>query len=725
MPEMQSYDTVPIVLVVDDDPAQRLLLEETLIQAGMRVHQAKDGAEAVALFTRLNPDLVLMDIKMPVMDGLEACAQIRQLMEGKDVPIVLITGLDDHASIQQAFEADATDFITKPVNWPILNHRVRYLLKAKEAFHALRKSETRLSDAQRIAALGSWEWDLASDKLYWSDQVYRIFGQRPDSYETTYETFLNTVHPDDKESVKQAIQQSLNDHVPFNTDHRIILPDGSQRTVHEQAEVILSEGKPVYMQGTVQDITTRKETEQQIEYLAYYDSLTGLPNRTYFKHQAIRAINMAETEGSKVALLFLDLDEFKRINDTLGHDSGDELLKGIADNLTHSLRSTDCVAKADAPASSMLSRLGGDEFTIMLDGFSSANQVASVARRVLDKLTQPVTVLDQEFFITGCLGIAIYPDDGNDLETLFKHADIAMYQAKSRGRNEFQFYSRQLNRHSRKRLGLESKLRKALERDELLLHYQPQVSTKTGQISGLEALIRWQDPETGLVPPGEFITVAEESGLILPIGEWVLQTACNQTLRWQQNGLKPIRMSVNLSSNQFHQDNFIQNIKRTLDSSGLEPQYLELEMTESVIMQQLDKTITDLNKLKDLGVTISIDDFGTGYSSMSYLKRFPLDTLKIDRSFVTDISTDASDAAIVKAIITLAKSLDLTTVAEGVEEETQLAFLREQGCDLIQGYYFSRPLSADDAGHYLAGHGNLISTPDTLPPLQNQNYSHE
>jgi diguanylate cyclase (GGDEF)-like protein/PAS domain S-box-containing protein len=715
MPDKYPQENRPVALIVDDDPAQRLLLQEALIQAGLTVNEAGDGAEALTLFERLSPDLVIMDIKMPVMDGLEACSRIRQLPEGKYVPIVLITGLDDHESIKQAFDADATDFITKPVNWPILNHRVHYLLKASEAFSALHQSETRLFDAQRIAALGNWEWDIVNNKLHWSNQIYQIFGLQPQEFEATYEAFLNSVHPDDKEYVAESVNRALNDHEPYSIDHRIVLPDGSERTVHEQAEVILSkDGEPIRMQGAVQDITQRKMAEEQILHLAYYDTLTGLPNRMHFKEHANRTLDLARNDGTKVALMFLDLDEFKRVNDTLGHDIGDDLLKTIAQNLTEGLRTSDSVAKVEPLTSSAttLSRLGGDEFTILLGGFANGEQVAHVAQRVLDHLCRPVVVRDQEFFITGSIGIAVYPDDGEDVDTLQKHADIAMYQAKNHGKNGFQFYSERLNTRTPERLGLESKLRKALERDELVLHYQPQVSAATGDIIGMEALVRWEDPETGLVPPDRFIPAAEESGLILPIGEWVLQTACNQALAWQQAGFKPMKMSVNLSSHQFRQHGFIQAVQRALDSSRLSPQHLELEMTESVIMQQVNKTIADLKKLKDFGLCLAIDDFGTGYSSMNYLKRFPLDTLKIDRSFVKDISTDTSDAAIVKAIIALAKSLDLITIAEGVEMEAQLSFLREMGCDHIQGYFFSRPLPVNELEQFLTTNGAVVAYSD-------------
>ncbi|MBC8212184.1 MAG: EAL domain-containing protein [Gammaproteobacteria bacterium] len=585
---------------------------------------------------------------------------------------------------------------------------MRYLLKANEAFKALRQSQIRLSDAQRIAAMGNWEWHIESNQLQCSEQVYKIFDRPEKSYETNFDVFLNCTHPDDKKNLILSINESIDKHTPYNFSHRIILPDGSQRIVHEQAEIILSaEGKPVRLQGTIQDITSRKQAENQIQHLAYYDTLTGLPNRTHFKLIAKRTLDRANNEGIKAALMYIDLDQFKRINDTIGHDAGDNLLKNIADNLTHALRATDVVSITGQGTTSYLSRLGGDEFTILVDGFINSHKIAQVAQRVLEHLGQPVTLNDLEYYITGCMGIAIYPDDGEDIDTLLKHADIAMYQAKKRGRNDFQFYASRLNQNTRERLGMETRLRRALDKDELILHYQPQVSAINGEVIGLEALVRWQHDESGLVPPGDFIPIAEECGLIHPIGDWVLETACHQARKWQKAGLPAIRMSVNLSSHQFHQKNFIQNVTNILQGTGLDPQYLELEMTESVIMQQLKKTITDLNDLKQLGLSLSIDDFGTGYSSMSYLKRFPLDTLKIDRSFVTDITTDSSDAAIIKAIITLAKSLDLMTIAEGVEKIEQLTFLQQQGCDLIQGFYFSRPIPALEIEKYLIDHSSI------------------
>ncbi|MBI5557821.1 MAG: EAL domain-containing protein [Deltaproteobacteria bacterium] len=695
----------PVILIVDDDLAQRLLMRETLYDIDLVVLEAENGAEAVKVFGRNPPDLVLMDVKMPKMDGFAACAMMRKLPGGQDAAIVLVTGLDDFDSIQQAFDIGATDFITKPVNWPLLSHRVRYLLRASKAFRNLRQSERRLSIAQNIASLGNWDWDIDKNTVYCSEQMYRIFGFTQGESAAAYEMFLARVHPEERESVLDQVKKALQSRKPYSIDYRIVLPEGACRNVHEQADVVHdADGNAVSMHGTVQDITERINAEEKIRYLAYYDALTGLPNRQLFLEHVNQALLTAQRDRSKLALLYLDLDRFKRINDTLGHSAGDKLLKKISICLADSIRSSDIVAKACLPCKSgvTLSRLGGDEFTILLTGLAEGEHAARVARRILELLSLPVNIAGQEVYVSGSIGITLYPSDGDDVDTLLRNADVAMYHAKESGRNSFQFFSEQMNSRAMEKLSIETDLKKALERRELLVYYQPQIDLITGKVAGVEALVRWQHPRLGLVSPAMFIPIAEETGFIVEIGGWVMLESCRQARQWQQQGVPPLRMGVNISSLQFKQQSMASLVRQALEETGLEARYLELELTESAIMQNVDQVNDTLNELKEIGVNLSVDDFGTGYSSMSYLKRFPLDTLKIDRSFVKDITTDPNDAAIIKAIIALAKSLGLKTIAEGVETEDQLRFLREQRCDEMQGFLASKPLPAAEVEQFFA-----------------------
>jgi diguanylate cyclase (GGDEF)-like protein/PAS domain S-box-containing protein len=694
----------PVVLVVDDDMAQRLLMSETLLENNMAVEEAGDGVEALEIFRRISPDLVLMDVKMPRMDGFTACMEMRKIPKGIDTAIVLVTGLDDIASIQRAFDVGATDFMTKPVNWPLLSHRVRYLLRAVEAFYNLRQSEQRLSVAQKIAGLGNWDWDFDQGTVYCSSQMCLLCGLDPGEGRVSHEMFLQYVHPDEKEAVQDAVSKALKEKKPYCLEYRIQQADGSIRIILEQAEVEYDgNGTPLSMHGTVQDISERKQSEEKIRFLAYYDSLTGLPNRLLFSKYVEQAIFAAMRAKSKVALLYIGVDRFKRINDTLGHHVGDTLLKMIGTCLADSIRRSDIFGKFVLPREPELivSRLTGDEFSILLTGICEEESISRVARRILEMLKKPFSVGGQEMNISCSIGISISPGDTEDVETLLKNADVAMAYAKQDGGNTFKFFAHDMNIRATERLNLEIDLKKALERDEFVLFYQPQIDLHTGKIAGVEALIRWQHPEHGLVAPFKFIPIAEESGLIVPIGAWVLKEACRQACLWQEAGLAPIRMGVNISSYQFRQGGLVPLVKQALAESGLSPSLLELELTESCIMQDIEATIITLVQLKDLGVTLSVDDFGTGYSSMNYLKRFPLDTLKIDRSFVMDITTDPNDAAIISAIIALAKSLGLKTIAEGVETQEQLQFIRQHLCDEVQGFFISKPLPADEVAYCL------------------------
>ncbi len=453
------------------------------------------------------------------------------------------------------------------------------------------------------------------------------------------------------------------------------------------------------LERSVRYAIEHKRAEERIIKMAYYDSLTSLPNRALFQDRLKQSLAHNERYQGNSAILFLDLDNFKRINDTLEHRIGDLLLKGVAERLSSYLRSADTVARQDINIlTNTVARLGGDEFTVLLTEINSLQDAAKVAQRILNILSRPFQLEGHEVFVTASIGIAVFPHDGEDMNMLIKNADTAMYHAKDQGKNNFQFYKQSMNASAMERLNLENSLRKAIKREELLLHYQPRINIHTGRIVGTEALIRWNHPEKGLLFPAQFIQLAEETGLILPIGEWVLKTACKQNRSWQVAGFLNgrVAVSVNLSGHQFQQESLIKIVEKVLDDSSLDPQYLELEITESIIMKNADITIDMLNKLKSMGVKLSIDDFGTGYSSFSYLKRFPLDIVKIDRSFIKDITHNKEDIAIVNAIIAMAHTLKLIVVAEGVETEGQLSLLREMGCDEMQGYLMNAPLPQED-----------------------------
>jgi diguanylate cyclase (GGDEF)-like protein len=445
------------------------------------------------------------------------------------------------------------------------------------------------------------------------------------------------------------------------------------------------------------DITSLKESQEQLERLAHHDVLTGLPNRLLFHARLEHALERARREGNKVAILCLDLDHFKNINDSLGHPAGDRLLQVVTQRLLHAVREEDTVA-----------RFGGDEFSLLLEDLRDSKDAGIVAEKVLKVLAKPFDLDGHESYVSGSIGISLFPDDGQDITTLLKNADSALYQAKEQGRNTYHFYTKDLTRAAFKRLGLESSLRRAVERDEFILFYQPQVDLSDGRVVGAEALLRWRHPELGLMLPNEFIPMTESTGLIVKLGEWVLHTACTQAKAWQNAGLPFIRMAVNLSSVQVSRGDMLHTMKRVLGETGLDPRYMELEITEGLIMQQTQQTIRTLDELTAMGVMLAIDDFGTGYSSLSYLRRLPLQRLKIDKSFVREIPDDAGDRAITRAVIALGNNLNLTVVAEGVENEVQREFLFNNGCDEAQGYLYGAPLPAVDFATLVQREGKLV-----------------
>jgi len=683
----------PLVLFADDDPTTRSILVPTLEHAGFDVVEAQDGAAAVQAFEREAPELVVLDVIMPRMDGFEACNRIRASDAGASVPVLLVTGLDDIESIHRAYEVGATDFATKPVNPLLLGHRLRYMLRSKRAGDALRLSESGLAAAQRIARLGNWTWDVGSDRFECSQECARLLGAATSEI-GRLEDYLVRLHEDDRAWVRTVLESASLDAGSVRYEHRVRTDKGVLH-LQGEAEPESDAGGPVQrVSGTIQDVTERVRAEERIRFLAYFDQLTGLPNRLMLTERLTLFLNTARHKKKPLAILFVDFDNFKKVNDTLGHGVGDTLLRLFADRISASIRFTDTVARnRGAVVTDTVARLGGDEFIILLPEVARAEDAGRVANRVLHSLEPPFEIDGREFYISASIGIAVHPSDGDDAEVLLRNADAAMYEAKNRGRNTFQYYAPSLNEMATRRLEMESDLRRAIARNEFTLLYQPQFDARSLDLVGVEALVRWRRPDGVMVAPGEFISLAEDTGLIGAIGDWVLREACAQGRIWNDSLHPELCIAINVSARQI-QRRGPQSLDALVLASGISPKNVEIEITESVLMQDTEQTMASLGGLSEIGVRIAIDDFGTGFSSLGYLKRFAVSTLKIDRSFIEGISGNEEDGAIALAVLSLASALNLGTVAEGVETQMQADFLRAHGCRVFQGFLFGRPLPA-------------------------------
>jgi diguanylate cyclase (GGDEF)-like protein len=683
----------PLVLFVDDDPTTRDILVPTLEHTGFDVVEAEDGATAVHAFEREASDLVILDVVMPGMDGFEACRRIRANDAGASVPILLVTGLDDIESIQRAYEVGATDFATKPINPLLLGHRLRYMLRSKRAGDALRLSESGLATAQRIARLGNWTWDVASGRFECSRECARLLGVAPSGI-ANLDDYLGRVHRDDRQWVRTVLASAAKDAGSGRYEHRV---DTDEGVLHLQGETETEKdaGGPVRrVSGTIQDVTERVHAQERIHFLAYFDQLTGLPNRQLLSERLTRFLNTARHSKKPLAILFIDFDNFKKVNDTLGHGVGDTLLRHFADRLSASIRFTDTVARnRNEAGNDTVARLGGDEFIILLPKIARNEDAGRVANRVLDALKPPFEIDGHEFYVSASIGIAVHPEDGDDAEVLLRNADAALYEAKNRGRSMFQYYAPSLNEIATRRLKMETDLRRAIARDEFTLLFQPQFDAWSRDLVGVEALVRWCRPDGVVVPPAEFIPIAEETGLIAAIGDWVLREACTQGRIWHESLHPDLRIAIDVSARQIQRPG-AQSLHAMVLASGLSPRNVELEITESVLMHDASQTMAALQGLSDLGVRITIDNFGMGYSSLGYLKRFAVSALKIDRSFIEGISGNPGDGAIAQAVLSLASALALETVAEGVETDVQADFLRSHGCRVFQGFGFGGPVPA-------------------------------
>jgi PAS domain S-box-containing protein len=722
------------VLLIDDDPVVRILTVAALTERGWRVVEADGGAQALELFTRERPQVIVLDAMMPAPDGFETCERLRKLPGGEHVPILMLTGLDDEQSIARAYEVGATDFFVKTNGqWTLLSERLRYILRAANTREELVTSQAKLNKAQRIARLGSWEWDFRTHRIRVSDECRVVVGLSAADIDVSERQAWARVAPEDRARIERLFHEGLDAASTLTFECGVIHPDGRARIARVEAEFERDEhGTAVAMHGVIQDVTERRQAEDQIRRLANYDSLTGLPNRRFLREEFGATLERARGGDGILALLFVDIDRFKQINDTLGHEVGDQVLREVSWRLHATVRETDTVARvaqgnarkpggrpgepeSAAKGDSRVARLGGDEFTILLTNVAGQEDVEHILQRLNDAIRVPIDCFGHEVHVTASLGVAIFPRDGDDVDSLLRKADLAMYAAKAKGGNGWRTYSESMNVAVAARWQLEAGLHHALERDELVLHYQPKVDISTGRIVGAEALMRWSR-NGEIIMPAEFIPTAEETGLIVPLTEWAIAHLGRQIGEWRRQGLDPVPIALNISSVHFQRGNLAAPVREALERHDVPAQLLEVELTETVLMRDLDVALPLLEQLKRLGISISIDDFGTGYSSLAYLRRLPIDTIKIDRSFVADLEINPDSETIVAAIIAMAHALKLRTIAEGVETRGQMQALSDHGCKLMQGFLFSRPVAERDFVDMLAGKVKILP----LPPISSE-----
>jgi diguanylate cyclase (GGDEF)-like protein/PAS domain S-box-containing protein len=706
------------ILVVDDLADNLRLLQQMLKEGGYTTYPANSGSMALRFLQTTLPDVILMDAMMPDMDGYEVCRRLRTDPRTHDIPVIFVSAADHVIDKVKAFSCGAVDYVVKPFQQEEVLARIKTHLSLRDLQKRLeQRVAERTSELSSINAALSreiaerirtekaltntrqdykslvdsingifWELELPSFRLaYVSQQVESMLGFPQNVWLQSDSFWIDRLHPDDRERVVGYFKTDAARALNYDLEYRMVDAGGRTVWLRNIVKVIVENGAPVKMRGVMVDITQKKTAEEQLHVMAHYDALTGLPNRALLRQQAAQVIEQARRDGRKVALLVIDLDYFKNINDSLGHQTGDALLREAGMRL-----------RAGFGATGKVARLGGDEFVLLMPELDNGQKAAAAAELVLDQLRVPYLIDGHELHSGGSIGVSMYPDDGGDVDALLRAADTAMYSAKEKGRNTYRFYTASLKIAAEKRLMLEGGLRQALARKEFLLYYQPKIDLKTGRIFAAEALLRWKRPDGAIVSCGEFVDIAEESGLILPIGEWALRDACQQLKQWHDSEFPELQVSVNLSARQFYQAGFQHIVAGILRETGLPPAALELEITESMLMQPGEDNLQTLAQLKAMGIQLSVDDFGVGYSSLAYLRRFPVSVLKIDRSFVNGIGDNRNDAEIVAAIIAMARSLRLKVVAEGVEHAQQAAFLKDLGCEAAQGFYYSKPVPAED-----------------------------
>lgn len=669
----------PIAIVADDEPSIRHLLTRMLQGHGFDVVEAENGREALEAAERAPPSLMVLDARMPLLDGYDVCARARQNPALERVPIVMVTGYDETAAVHRAFDAGATDFVSKPVNWPLFGHRLRYVMRNAGLLSALQLSEA--ANAALLSAI--------PDRILVVDAQGRIERalSGPDATAATAQTLDDLLPGYVARQARTCVAQVLRD--GRHVTHEYAALQASQSMRYFEARFTGMDATRVLI--LIRDVTASKQAQREIFTLSNFDPVTGLPNRTLFTERCRQSVADSAALGTEIALLHVDLDHFARVNDTLGHEIGDDVLRCIAGRLVHCAQE-----RVPDPASVDVARFGGDEFVVFLRDATAESTAVLLARALIGALTDPFVYREHEFVVTASIGIAASASRDASVQTLLKNAATAAHVAKAGGRNGFRLYAETMSARTARRVDLETQLRHALKNDEYVVYYQPKICARSGALAGAEALLRWQHPERGVVPPGEFVPLAEECGLITELGARVVEKVCAQMAAWRDEGFDVPKIAVNISGEEFRNGNPVALLQGACQRHGVAPAQIEVEITESMLLHDIDEVRRALEQLREIGFSLAVDDFGVGYSSLAYLHTFPLHTLKIDRAFIEQIGVPDDPAPICKAIISLARGLGLHVVAEGVETDVQRRCVSAMGCDLLQGYLFDAPLPAAD-----------------------------
>ena len=672
------------ILIVDDESVTRMMVRQVLQESGYGVVEADDGDRALELVGQGMPDLIVLDVRMPRMNGFDTCRAVREMPSGQHVPILMLTGLDDVMSVQIAFDAGATDFITKPINWALLAQRLRYALRAREQEARLRESEVRLAHAQKVARLGQWRYDVSSGQVSLSHGMAEHLNFALSFTEFAASAVMQHIYHRDRLSVHRLLRHVHDTGDTGELEFRLVDPEGDFRTVHLYAERVMDDNEQT-LQGTVQDVTARIETEARISYFSHYDKLTELPNRILFWDRLTHSIAESKRSGARLAVLLVDLDRFAAINASVGHAKGDRILQLLAHKMGNAIRAGDT-----------LSRTAGDEFAIIYGDIEKESDLGHALARILGCFDKPIQENDLDVYVTASIGIALYPEDGGGLDTLLMHADAAKTMAKQLPGSSYRFYSPAMGKSAKERMAKEAVLRRGIAEDAFVLHYQPFLNLRDGEVWGVEVLIRWRHPEAGLVLPDQFIPLLEEIGMLCEVGEWTVRRACEEMKN------RKFMVSVNLSPTQFAQDHLAERLQTILDDTSFPPERLLLEVTEQVFMDDHQRVRNTLVELRRRGIKVAMDDFGTGFSSLSYLQLYTPDFLKIDRSFIGKIDDESSSMSIVRSTIDLGHNLGMRVIGEGVEKTTVLESLTRMDCDLVQGFLIARPADLEELNKWLS-----------------------